>query len=278
MLYIICGHGGGDPGACAGGYQEADLVRKLAAKMKEFAPSQVNVLDTSVDWYKTGGISYLSIGNNPLVELHMDSASGAQGGHVIIPTGGSDSYDRALADFISCFFPGRSRILVERSDLANPNRAKARGVNYRLVECGFISDDGDRNKFIYKMDDLARGILWCFDIKALEPERIEEKRWVGMRLAGDNRYGTNSAVVKAFESEYDWSKVVIFRDGADGYAIANIPDKYPKLMVNDNPDSNGGEKAILTKHKGEIKEFIVIGGTAVLPDAVVNRLNEAAGL
>lgn len=107
---------------------------------------------------------------------------------------------------------------------------------------------------------------------------IESKEWIGMRLAGNNRYGTNSAVVTNFEKDYDWSKVVIFRDGADGYAIANIPDKYPKLMVNDNPDSNGGEKAILARHKGEIKELLVIGGLKVLPDAVINRLNEAAGL
>lgn len=32
-LYVICGHGAGDPGACAGGLSEAALVRELACRM-----------------------------------------------------------------------------------------------------------------------------------------------------------------------------------------------------------------------------------------------------
>ena len=106
----------------------------------------------------------------------------------------------------------------------------------------------------------------------------ESKRWTGMRLAGGNRYGTCTAVIAGFESSYDWSKVVIFRDGADGYSIANIPDKYPKVMVNDTPSSNGGEKTLLARHKGEIQEFIVVGGTGVLSEATINQLAIAAGI
>lgn len=33
-LYIIAGHGAGDPGACANGYQEAERVRALAKRIK----------------------------------------------------------------------------------------------------------------------------------------------------------------------------------------------------------------------------------------------------
>ena len=106
----------------------------------------------------------------------------------------------------------------------------------------------------------------------------ESKRWTGMRLAGGNRYGTCTAVIAGFESDYDWSKVVIFRDGADGYSIANIPDKYPKVMVNDTPSSIGGEKTLLARHKGEIQEFIVVGGTGVLSEATINQLAIAAGI
>ena len=34
-LYVIAGHGAGDPGACANGATEAERVRALARRMKE---------------------------------------------------------------------------------------------------------------------------------------------------------------------------------------------------------------------------------------------------
>lgn len=34
-LFIICGHGAGDPGCCAGGYTEAERVRALGQRIKE---------------------------------------------------------------------------------------------------------------------------------------------------------------------------------------------------------------------------------------------------
>lgn len=166
-LFVIAGHGAGDSGACSGGYSEADLVRRLASRLKALGGSEVQVGDTNVNWYAS---NYISKGHCPkgvpVIELHMDSASAsARGGHVIIKKGYSaDAYDNALASFIGSFFPGRSNKIVGRSDLANPNRAAKMGVNYRLVECGFISNSGDRNKFINQMDDLARGILKAFGI------------------------------------------------------------------------------------------------------------------
>ena len=63
-------------------------------------------------------------------------------------------------------FPGRSKKIVGRSDLANPNRAANMGVNYRLLECCFISNTNDRNRFINQMDDVARGILAAFGISS----------------------------------------------------------------------------------------------------------------
>lgn len=168
-LFIICGHGAGDPGACAGGESEADLVRQLAKRIKARGGSAVQVGDTSVNWYAS---DYISKGKCPkgvpVVELHMDSASAsAKGGHVIIKSGFSpDEYDKALEKFIKGFFPGRSVTLSKRSDLANPNRAGRMGVNYRLVENGFISNSGDRKKFIEHMDELADGYLAAFGIKS----------------------------------------------------------------------------------------------------------------
>lgn len=175
-LFIIAGHGAGDPGAVGGGCTEADLVRRLADRMRAIGGSDVQVGDTSVNWYKS---DYISKGMCPkvvpVIELHMDSGgAGAKGGHVIInSTFAPDAYDEALADFITGFFPGRSVRISKRSDLANPKRAAKMGVNYRLVECGFVSDDGDRGKFLSQMDDLARGLLGAFGISSSPAQPVE---------------------------------------------------------------------------------------------------------
>lgn len=169
-LFIICGHGAGDPGACSGGYSEADLVRKLASRLKALGGSDVQIGDTSINWYKS---NYIGKGKCPkgvpVLELHMDSASAsAKGGHVIIKKGfKADKYDTALANFIGGMFPGRSNKIVGRSNLANVNRAENMGANYRLLECRFISNSGDRSKFINQMDDVAKDILSAFEIKVV---------------------------------------------------------------------------------------------------------------
>lgn len=168
-LYVIAGHGAGDPGACAHGFSEAERVRALASRMEALGGDAVEVLDTSRNWYADGGISSLSLPSGAqMVELHMDSAgSGARGGHVVINGNyAADAYDRALADFISGFFPGRSRPIVGRTDLANPNRAAARGISYRLLECCFISNYDDLQRFNSSLDAVARGILGAFGIGA----------------------------------------------------------------------------------------------------------------
>lgn len=179
-LFVIAGHGAGDPGACANGYSEAERVRALASRLKALGGSSVQVGDTGVNWYAS---NYISKGRCPkgvpVIELHMDSAAAsAKGGHVIIKAGigGADEYDKALASFIRGMFPGRSITISERSDLANPNRAYAMGVNYRLLECCFITNSGDLGKFNAKTDDLARGILEAFGIEAGKAEAKPEEK------------------------------------------------------------------------------------------------------
>ena len=68
---------------------------------------------------------------------------------------------------ISGIFPGRSQIVVGRTDLANPKRAAAKGYPYRLMECGFITNATDVKLFNSRMDDIARGILQAFGLSAV---------------------------------------------------------------------------------------------------------------
>ena len=169
-LFVICGHGAGDPGACAHGYQEAERVRTLGKRIKTLGGSKVILADTNRDYYADNGISRLRYGTNDIwiVELHMDAASAsARGAHVIIKSGYSaDKYDKALAKNMSALLPGRSEIIQKRSDLANVNRAAAKGYNYRLLECGFISNVNDLNIFNNNINKIAEIILNAFGIKA----------------------------------------------------------------------------------------------------------------
>ena len=169
QLLVICGHGAGDPGACANGYTEAERVRVLGQRIKDLGGDNVILGDINRNYYEDNGISYLDEPlDTQIIELHMDSASPtARGGHVIILDGlDADEYDVALADFIGGILPGRSRTLVQRDDLANPYRANARGYGYRLVECGFISSIEDLTIFNNNIDALASGILACFGFGA----------------------------------------------------------------------------------------------------------------
>ncbi len=166
-LFVICGHGAGDPGACANGYQEAERVRALGKRIKELGGNSVMLGDVNRDYYADNGISNLTISKDyQMIELHMDSAAvSARGAHVIIKDGlTADRYDLALAAFISQVFPGRADTIVKRSDLANPARAYAKGYAYRLMECGFISNAVDVSIFNKNIDNIAKGILQCFGI------------------------------------------------------------------------------------------------------------------
>lgn len=169
-LFIIAGHGAGDPGATGNGYTEAERVRALASRIGALGGKNVTIADTSRNWYADNGISKLSIPKDyQIIELHMDSASAsARGGHVIINGKyKADQYDNALAKMISGIFPGRSQIVVGRTDLANPKRAAAKGYPYRLMECGFITSATDVKIFNSRMDDIARGILQAFGLSAV---------------------------------------------------------------------------------------------------------------
>lgn len=166
-MLVIPGHGAGDPGACAHGYSEAERVRALASRMKAQGGDAVMLSDFGRNYYADGGIMSLSLpAGTQIVELHMDSGpASARGGHVIINGRyAPDAYDRAIAEFLGWFMPGRAKTLVGRTDLANSNRAAARGYSYRLVECGFISNAGDLGRFNSEIDALAAGILAAFGI------------------------------------------------------------------------------------------------------------------
>lgn len=233
-IFIIAGHGDGDPGASGNGYKEYERVRALAKKIKAYGGNNVTVGDTSRDWYKDNLISSLNISKDwQIVELHMDgaSASSARGGHVIINSAyNPDKYDKALAEFISDILPGRSSTIVKRSDLANPKRAAAKGYPYRLLECGFITNAQDVKIFNGQMDDIAKGILSVFGIKASGSAAGTSKPAESKPAASTGKKSTDTIAKEVIAGEWGNGNDRKKKLEAAGYNYNTIQERVNEML------------------------------------------------
>lgn len=166
-LWICCGHGGGDPGSVANGETESNMVRKIAKDMKLISP-KINVMETSKDHYKEKTFSRINLPKNAVVcELHMDGFNNinSRGGHVIIYSDFEpDNYDVLLAKNISELLPGRASSIIKRDDLYNVNQCAIRGINYRMLECGFITNSSDFTFVKNNIRTVSKAILKSFGI------------------------------------------------------------------------------------------------------------------
>ena len=233
-IFIIAGHGDGDPGASGNGYKEYERVRALAKKIKAYGGDNVTVGDTGRDWYKDNLISSLNISKDwQIVELHMDgaSASSARGGHVIINSAyNPDKYDKALAEFISDILPGRSSTIVKRSDLANPKRAAAKGYPYRLLECGFITNAQDVKIFNGQMDDIAKGILSVFGIKASGSAAGTSKPAESKPAASTGKKSTDTIAKEVIAGEWGNGNDRKKKLEAAGYNYNTIQERVNEML------------------------------------------------
>lgn len=158
-ILLVAGHGQGDPGAQGGGFTERETMRQLVTKIKNLIPNVVDLYDMSLDCYQQNGLATTPY--KEVIEFHMDGAGNTQarGGHVIIATGfNPDDLDNRLKDAIKKqigIWMGRPTGFSYRDDLQNLNVAKRRGISYRLLELGFITNIEDRTKAIGDMDTLA---------------------------------------------------------------------------------------------------------------------------
>ncbi|WP_241153397.1 N-acetylmuramoyl-L-alanine amidase [Enterococcus mediterraneensis] len=180
---IVYGHGQGDPGAGGNGYQEATFTRNILGPhlekyAKQLKKNKVKFYDKSLDMYQqtqTGKGAYsVSTKTASVTELHLDAASSsATGGHVIISSSFSpDKYDVAIAAVIGKYVGWWGSVkntkgINKRSDLLNLNVFAKRGISYRLVELGFITNKNDVDKLVKNIDAVAKDL-----IEAITGEKI----------------------------------------------------------------------------------------------------------
>lgn len=165
-IYVIAGHGAGDPGAYGHKRHEADETRRFCSVLKELGGDSVILHDFADNAYESAYLANAKL-DCPIIEVHRDAASSpdARGAHLIVATGVKLTQAQArIADGLSAIMPGRSETVVHRSNLYNPNVAKRRGLDYCLVELGFITNSSDNETFDERMADLAYVILNAYGI------------------------------------------------------------------------------------------------------------------
>lgn len=188
---IVYGHGAGDPGAVGNGETERDFNRKkLHPYIKKWADKSKHNFefyditgnkdlfrDTANGWgmYSIGRNKYASI-----TEIHEDAASSsATGGHNIVSSSlKADNNDFNLASVIKKYVGWwgsvqNTRGISYRNNLLNLNVAAQRGINYRLMELGFITNATDMNNIKRNLDGYAKGI-----IEGITGEKLEEVKTV----------------------------------------------------------------------------------------------------
>lgn len=171
---FVCGHGQGDPGAGGNGINERDWTRHPFIKSVEkygkmLKKNKIVVYDTKLDMYqqtqKGWGAYSVSKNTASVTEVHLDSASpSATGGHVIINSKYSpDKNDLAIANavkkYVGLWGFSKPSGTYGRNNLLNLNVFAQRGINYRLVELGFISSKRDTDILKKDYDKIAKELV-----------------------------------------------------------------------------------------------------------------------
>lgn len=152
-VLLIAGHGVNDPGAVGGGINERDTMRALAKEIKSLIPDVVDVYDMTRDMFQDtnrGGGMYATK-YKEVIELHMDASknTSVKGGHAIIyisyqPDGLDKRLVKAINDCFGIVQYLQPNGISKRNNLLNLNVAAKRGISYRLLELGFITNADNR--------------------------------------------------------------------------------------------------------------------------------------
>ena len=188
-ILLICGHGAGDPGACACGYKEADLVREQGRLLQQslLPYADVDLYDTSLNLYKVqkAGKTFNFKPYDYVIELHFNAGVGDQNGNgkstgieILVHTSEQGvGVETAILNNV-CALGFKSRGVKKLNNLLNMNICKGKqGVSYALIETCFIDDLDDMKLYINKRDEvvtaITNGIVTGFGLNKINKELTE---------------------------------------------------------------------------------------------------------
>lgn len=219
---IVYGHGAGDPGGIGNGTNERDFNRKiLHPHIKKWTDKSKHTftfydITGNKDLYRdtANGLGIYSMNSKQyasVTEIHEDASinTSATGGHVIIHKAFKpDSNDLALANVINRIVGWWGSVkptkgISYRDNLLNLNVCRSRGINYRLLELGFITNKNDMDKIKANLDQYARGIVEAITGEKLVSEPAKPPS--GFNIA--NYHTTKFVQVELIKDDYAYKQV-----------------------------------------------------------------------
>ena len=170
-IAIDAGHGGHDPGAVNGIYEEADIALEIALRVGSEAQSRgwevvyTRENDTFVELYNR-----CKIANNAdcdcFVSIHLNSADSKQANGTETLVYGPNISATRLAEIVNRNMVNatgfRDRGVKYRSELCVLKRTKMPAI---LVETGFVSNDEEAKDLISEVKELAIAKAICDGIE-----------------------------------------------------------------------------------------------------------------
>lgn len=109
---------------------------------------------------------------------------------------------------------------------------------------------------------------------AVVSDKIASKLRNVTRLGGNNRYETNAAVLNQFGDEFSYDKVYVasgqnYPDALSGSALAALSNS-PLILVGTSVDPS--VMSSIKAHHDKYNNVLILGGTAVVTDAVANTV------
>ncbi|MDT2836273.1 N-acetylmuramoyl-L-alanine amidase [Enterococcus durans] len=276
---VVFGHGQGDPGAMGNGYQEATFTRNiLGQKLKAWASKlkrhQIDFYNESLDMFqqtKAGGGAYDVNGYDSVTELHLDGSENpnAENGHVIINARfKADSNDLAIAKviekYVGLWGSSKPTGVVGRSNLLNCNVFANRGISYRLVELGFITNKRDIDELTKNIDAIAKGIVEAITGESLSGATSSTNTVSKPQTPSDHDKAV--AASKAVHQGNAWAKLDKFNEVSKGKI------RIAGSLVPDKPEGAIGKFAyILIMEHGTTKEITRVASQGIKrPDVKKN--------
>jgi N-acetylmuramoyl-L-alanine amidase len=158
-LYLVAGHGQGDPGAVGNGYKEADLTRRIAAALYNKLKGKIDVelYSTSMNLFQSKNYSVFKA-NSYVLEIHLNAATATANGVELLMKQGLavDKVSNSIYNSLTGYFTARG--IKQCNDLANMNYFASRGIGYSLLEVCFISNSNDVSNLINKFDEIVTSL------------------------------------------------------------------------------------------------------------------------
>ena len=180
---IVFGHGNGDTGTTSSNRTEADTVRKLKPYLEKWGKQSKDSFTFYNGNLFKGRAMHKQKGYDTVTEIHLDGPRG-NGGHVIINASFKpDNIDKRLRDVIKKHFGIVGHLQKNdgfsyRTDLYNINQARTHGINYRMLELFFLSNEQHYNHYMSNLDQIAKEIVEAISNTKVSSSAKPQPGWI----------------------------------------------------------------------------------------------------